>query len=431
MKYLPRFRGTFSRGNFIIDGMKGIVMKGTMKAFYAEADWAPKAEYVLSEREKTDKRSFRADLTYKNVRAQITDRPIPTIKDDEVLIRIGACGICGSDLHTLEVDGDGYSSFASHVRFPVITGHEYSGEVVEVGRRVKSLKPGDLVAVEQIHWCGTCRTCRAGAFNQCEKVEEAGLSRDGGFAEYGVVQEKFCCQINRLADTLGGKLAAFEAGALAEPTCVAYNGMVVNAGGVKPGSYVVVFGAGPIGIAAIALTKAFGAAKVLAVSTNPLRNQLAMAMGADSVMDPRELARQGTNPGLLIAEETDGLGADMVVEASGNFDGVYPDIIRSLGAGARVVQLGIGPASTTFDLMPFVRRNAKIIGSMGHAGNNVFPSVLRMMENGRLDMRRMVTAKYPLRDTAAGIAASGKRELGHGKILISQHYTAIEDSRSS
>ncbi len=401
-------------------------MKGTMKAFYAEADWAPKAEYAMSDREKADRRSYRADLAFTNVRAGTTDRPIPEIGDDEVLLRIGACGICGSDLHALEVGADGYSSFASHVRFPVVTGHEYSGEVVEIGKDVTSLRVGDLVAVEQIRWCGACRSCRAGKFNQCENIEEAGLSCDGGFAEYGAVREKFCIVINTLANTLGGKLEAFEAGALAEPTAVAYNGMVVNAGGVTPGTPIVVFGAGPIGLAAIALARALGAAKILAFSTNPLRNGLAAAMGADIVLNPTDLLSRGSSPWRAVMEETAGLGADMIVEASGNLGSVYPEISRCLGVEARVVQLGIGAAASGFDLMPFVRRNAKIVGSMGHAGNNVFPSVLRMMESGRLDMRRMVTGRYPLSDTAAGIAASGRRELGHGKILISQHYSEIE-----
>lgn len=400
-------------------------MQGTMKAFYAEADWAPKPEYRLSPREQADKRSYRADLTFKNVRAGVVQRPVPAIRDDEVLIRIGACGICGSDLHTLETGADGYSTFASHVRFPVITGHEYSGEVVEIGKKVRSLRPGDLVAVEQIRWCGVCRACRTGAFNQCENVEEAGLSCDGGFAEYGAVQEKFCCRINRLADRLGDKLAALEAGALAEPTCVAYGGMQINAGGVKPGACVAVFGAGPIGLAAIALARAFGAARIIAFSTNPLRDELARAMGADTVLNPDELTRRGSGAGEAVMEETDGLGAGMIVEASGSFSKVYPEIVRCLGIAARVVQLGIGSTPAVFDAMPLIRRNAHIIGSMGHAGSDIFPSVLRMMESGRLDMRKMVTARYPLSEAPAGIAASGRRELGHGKILISQHYQDV------
>jgi threonine dehydrogenase-like Zn-dependent dehydrogenase len=404
-------------------------MQGTMKAFYAEADWAPKPEYALSERERLDRRSYRADLAFKNVRARIVDRPVPSIRDDEVLIRIGACGICGSDLHTLEMGPDGYSVFASHVRFPVITGHEYSGEVVEIGCGVTSLRPGDLVAVEQIHWCGACRSCRAGTFNQCENVEEAGLSSDGGFAEYGAVREKFCCRINGLADRLGDRLAALEAGAVAEPTCVAYGGMQINAGGVKPGANVAVFGAGPIGLAAIALAKAFGAARIFAFDPNPHRNELARIMGADTVLNPNELIRQGTGAGAMVMEETGGLGAGMIVEASGSYSNVYPEIVRCLGASARVVQLGIGSTPAVFDVMPLIRRNAHIVGSMGHAGNDVFPSVLRMMENGRIDMRKMVTARYPLSETPAAIEDSGRGELGHGKIFISQHYTAVEDSR--
>lgn len=397
-------------------------MRETMKAFYVEADWAPKPGYALSPREREDGRAMRSDMVYKNVRAAVKDIPVPEIGPDDVLLRIGACGVCGSDLHALETDAEGYSTYAAHLRLPVVTGHEYSGEAVEIGKNVKSVREGDLVAVEQIRWCGACRVCRTGMFNQCESVEEAGLSCDGGFAEYAVVPEKYCCVINRVADRLGDRLAALEAGALAEPTCVSYAGMQINAGGVKPGATVVVFGAGPIGLAAIALARAFGAAKIIAFNTNPARDRVAKMMEADLVLNPNALPEQGTSAGEVVMEETDGLGAGMIVEASGNFGKVYPEIVRCLGAGAKVVQLGIGASPAVFDAMPLIRRNAHIVGSMGHAGSDIFPSVLRMMAAGRIDMRKMITGRFPLAEAAKGIAESGQRNLGHGKVLISPRY---------
>lgn len=123
-------------------------MKGTMKAFYAEADWAPQPQYVLSEREKAESRAMRADFVYKNVRASMKDVAIPETGDGDVLIRVGACGVCGSDLSALKSKPDGYSAFASHMKFPVILGHEFSGEVIEVRKKVKSVRVGDIIAVE-------------------------------------------------------------------------------------------------------------------------------------------------------------------------------------------------------------------------------------------------------------------------------------------
>ena len=398
-------------------------MQGKMKAYLAEADWAPKPGYILNEREKADKRAMRADFVYKNVRSGITEMDIPQIADDEILIKVGACGVCGSDLSILKVKEDGYSKYASHLRFPVVLGHEFCGEAVEIGKDIKGVELGDIIVAEQIRWCGKCRVCRTGRFNQCENVEETGLSCDGAFAEYAVVPEKYICVANGLLDAYDGdRQAAFEAGALCEPTSVVYAGIQINAGGIKPGSNVAVFGCGPIGLAAIELAKAFGAAKIFAFNTNPARDELAWKMGADYVQNPRTLTENGSSAGDFVLEHTDGIGAGMVVEATGNFSTVYPDIIKCIGVGAKIVQLGVGATPVTFDGGPLLRQGAMIVGSLGQAGSDIFPSVIRLMSSKRIDMRKMITARYNLADCGQAIKDSGKRELGHGKVMVSMNY---------
>lgn len=397
-------------------------MQGNMKAFVLEGEWAPKPGYILSSRELKDKRAMRADLVYKNISAKLKNVPIPQIGNEDVLIKVGACGVCGSDLQAIRENPEGYSAFAGHIKLPVVLGHEFSGEVVEVGRDVTNIKIGDIISVEQIRWCGTCRVCRTGMFNQCENLEETGLSCDGAFAEYALVPQKYVCVINDIAERLGDKLAAFEAGALAEPTCVAYSGIQINGGGIKPGSNVVVFGAGPIGLASIELAKAFGASGIFVFNTNPARDYLAKAMGADYVFNPRVLKEQGTSAGEAVMELTNGIGAGTLIEATGNFAEVYPEIMKCIGVGAHIIQLGIGSKPAVFDVMPLLRKNAKIIGSLGHAGNDIFPSVLRLMASGRIDMRKMITGRYNLDDIGKAINDSGKRELGHGKVMVSSFY---------
>lgn len=397
-------------------------MQGNMKAFMVEGEWAPKPDYILSPREFKEKRAMRADLVYKNVTTGLKNVPIPEISDDDVLIKVGACGVCGSDLHAIGRDTEGYSTFASHVKLPVILGHEFSGEVVEVGKNVTNTKVGDIISVEQIRWCGTCRVCRTGMFNQCENLEETGLSCDGAFAEYALVPQKYVCVINDIAERLGDKQAAFEAGALAEPTCVAYSGIQINSGGIKPGSNVAIFGVGPIGLASVELARAFGAAKIFVFNTNPARDYLAKAMGADYVFNPRTLKEQGTSAGEVVLDLTNGIGAGTIVEATGNFSEVYPEIMKCIGIGAHIVQLGIGAKPAIFDTMPLLRKNAHIIGSLGQAGSDIFPSVLRLMASGRIDMRKMITGRFKLDDVSQAIADSGKRELGHGKVMVSQFY---------
>ena len=183
-----------------------------------------------------------------------------------------------------------------------------------------------------------------------------------------------------------------------------------------------VFGVGPIGLASIELARAFGAAKIFAFNTNPARDTLAVKMGADYVFNPNELLKQGTSAGQVVLEETGGIGAGMVVEATGKFSSVYPEIIQCIGIGAKVVQLGIGATSVTFDGGPLLRKNATVVGSLGQAGSDIFPSVLRLMAAGRIDMRKMITGRYALDHVAQAITDSGKRELGHGKVMVSQHY---------
>ncbi|MGI6170028.1 MAG: scyllo-inosose 3-dehydrogenase [Christensenellales bacterium] len=391
-----------------------------MKCYVVDADFMPKQGYKLSEREAADKRAQRSSFVFKNLRAGIVERPVPKVGPKDVLIKVGACGVCGTDMHAAEMDSEGYTVYSGHLRLPVIMGHEFSGEIVEVGSAVRDYKVGDLIAVEQIRWCGECPACRKGKFNSCYFLEEVGLSSDGGFSEYAVVPEKYCCNINEIATLLGDKLAALEAGAVAEPTCVSYAGMMINAGGVQPGSHVTVFGCGPIGLASIALAQAAGAAKIFAFDTVPEKLKLAKEIGADFAYNSIELGKQGTSPSEVVLDETAGIGCGQVVECAGVASAIYPDIVNLMSIGAKVVQLGIGSGLSSIDLTPFQIKGCSIVGSLGHAGNDIFPSVLRMMAKGRIDMRKMVTGRYNLDDISAGIEAakSGK----HGKVLISQHY---------
>ena len=188
---------------------------------------APKPGYKLSEREASTRRSARGNSIWKDIHGTVTDRPVPAPADDEVLLKVGAAGICGTDAHLLLMDEDGYTKYDGHSKYPIITGHEFSGEIVEIGKGVKQkLKVGDLVSVESMNWCGECDACRMGMFNQCKNLEEPGLTFDGGFAEYAVVKAKYCYLLNDIVNFYGDKMTAFELGAMIEPTGVAYNRFV-------------------------------------------------------------------------------------------------------------------------------------------------------------------------------------------------------------
>lgn len=390
-------------------------MKETMRAFVIDADFNPKEGYVLSERERTTKRALRGNMVFNNMKIGLRDVEIPEIQDDEVLIKIGACGICGTDLHLVEVGDDGYTVYGSHCKFPVISGHEFSGEVVKIGNRVKTVKPGDLIAVEEMQWCGECPSCRVSKFNQCQNLEEIGISKNGGFAIYCAVKEKFCCNINNIAEFYGDKMAALELGALAEPTCVAYSGMIINGGGVRPGDTVVIFGAGPIGLASIAVAKASGAGKIIVFDTKEEKLALARHMGATHVYHSLQVT-----PSEVVNDLTNHLGANMIVECAGAFQATYPEICKMLAIEARIIQLGISSKTAPVDITALQVKNARLQGSLGHAGSGIYPSVLSMMASGNLDMRNMVTGRYSLEHIEDAIAAARKPE--SGKVLVSFRY---------
>lgn len=387
-----------------------------MRAFYVEADWEPKPGYKLSRREQETKRSARGNSIWRNLRGSVTDRPVPAINADEVLIKVGAAGICGTDAHLMKLDEQGYTRYDGHSKYPIVTGHEFAGEVVECGRGVRSLKPGDLVSVESMHWCGECDACRTGMFNQCQNLEEPGLTFDGGFAELVAIKAKYCYLLNDILALQGDKMGALELGAMIEPTGVAYNGLFVRGGGVRPGGHAVVFGAGPVGLAAIALLRTSGAAKLICFEMTEERRKLAQAMGADHVVDPATLSRDGRQGAELLMDLTSGRGISLFAECSGATNATYPVMEGALAIGGKAVQIGHTIGKTSIDMYSFQFNAGSISGSNGQSGQGIYTDVIALMASGRIDMRKMVTGRIPLAEMARGLELSGARSAG--KILV-------------
>ncbi len=392
-----------------------------MRAFYVTAEWSPKEGYKLSQREADTQRAARGNYIWKNIKGQITNRPVPKITSpSQVLLKVGYAGICGTDAHLLQMDDGGYTKYNGHSKYPIITGHEFSGEVIEIGKNVNTLKIGDLVGVESMHWCGCCSACRMGMFNQCQLLEEPGLTYDGGFTEYAVVDFKYCYLLNDIVEYYGNTTSALELGALIEPTGVAYNGLFVRGGGMRPGGHAVVFGAGPIGLAAIALLKTSGAAKLFCFDINDERKDLAIAMGADEFINPIKLQNEGITPAELLMEKTNGFGISFFAECSGATNATYPIIERSLAIGGKVAQIGHGLKKTTVDMYPFQFSASTISGSNGQSGQGIYSDVIALMASGRIDVRKMVTGRFPLEKIEEGLklTLAGKP----GKILVSSLY---------
>jgi len=220
-------------------------------------------------------KKMKAQVFYEPLKMKLVDVPVPKIMDDELLVRVKACGICGSDvayfygLSPLETkDGKG----------PLILGHEFTGQVVEVGKLVKQsglFKKGDRVVVNPLQYCFACEVCGKGQFNLCENKTVLGVSIDGGFAEYAKCKATAAVKLP--------KNVSYEQGALTEPLACAFYG--VRNMQLEVGHFCVVFGAGPIGLMMVQLIKSSGASCVVLVDTVDYRLVAGKKVGADVVLN--------------------------------------------------------------------------------------------------------------------------------------------------
>jgi scyllo-inosose 3-dehydrogenase len=306
---------------------------------------------------------------------KLEEVPEPTLGPADVLIKPRAVGICGSDV-------DMYRGVYTGLwKLPVIMGHEFSGEVLQVGAEVKDVRPGDRATAEEILWCGRCRQCKAGFPNYCANIQELGFTVPGALADSIKVDEKY---VHILPPTV-----SFETGSLTEPASVSYNAIFVQGGGVHPGDFVVVFGAGPIGLLSTMLARASGA-EVCVFETNEWRRKLAKDVGADHVHDPGEV-----EPRKIVKELTGDMGANMAIECSAN-EKVLPLLIDTLGYRGRGVLIGMLEKPSSIEGVALVRRGITLVGSLGHSGHDTFPHVISMLTRGTLKPEVLITHRFSI-----------------------------------
>ena len=295
-----------------------------MKGLVLSAQWDPRPDYPLSDWEKETGKAVTGSAVWRNPSLEVKETADPQIAPDQVLLRIKACGVCGSDMHFYETDEKNYILYPGLTKFPSILGHEFAGQVVKVGDAVEDLAVGDMVTAEEMIWCGHCRPCRDGYPNHCTNLEELGFTINGAFAEQIAVGAKYCWKLNDLMDVCGGdEDAVYEMGATVEPSSVAYNCVFERAGGFRPGATVVIYGQGPIGLTAAAECKAAGAAKLIAFEISSPRREVSARMGADYVYDPTAV-----DPYQVVMDLTHGRGAELQVEAAGAPDKTIPVMER-------------------------------------------------------------------------------------------------------
>jgi len=326
----------------------------------------------------------------------IKEVPEPKITGpDDVLLKVEFAGICGTDVHILEVP-------PGHPATPgAILGHEYVGIVVDKGHNVKTVDIGDRVVVDPNLTCGICRYCRRGLPNMCENFTTLGIYLNGGFAPYNVAPSKALYKISRDVP--------LERSALAEPLSCVVNAMrKLN---LQVGDNVVLIGAGPMGLLFLLMIKAQGAGRIIVIEPAPFRAKIAKELGADIVLNPKEV-----NTKEAIVDITE-LGADIVIDAVGNQFATTLDLARR---GGTVLLFGMNEnALPQIKQITIPRYELKIFGS--YISWFSFPQTVAILESGNVPVEKLVTHKLPLGKLQEGIDIMKR---GEGiKILINPQET--------
>ncbi len=319
-------------------------------------------------------------------RFEMTDMPIPDVAPDAVLIKVRACGICGSDVHGMD------GSTGRRIP-PIVMGHEASGDIVEVGSEVTSWKAGDRVTFDSTIFCGACPYCLRGEINLCDNRQVMGVScgdyrRHGAFAEYVTVPERI---LARLPDNL-----TYEEAAMVEPVSVALHG--VHRADIKPGDRVAVVGTGMIGSLVVQVLKAKGAGEVVAVDIDPAKLEMAKAVGADTV-----------------CTDSSGMELDAAIEAVG----ITPTVdmaIRSVRKGGRVSLVGNLSPKVEIPLQVAVTREITIYGCCASQGD--YDESLALIASGAVNVHPMISAKISLDQTAEYFHRLHAQEKGLMKVIV-------------
>lgn len=330
----------------------------------------------------------------------LVDFPTPQPAADEVLVRIRACGICGSDIH-------GWDGSTGRRQPPLIMGHEASGEVVSAGPRVSKWRAGDRVTFDSTIYCGACRFCQTGQVNLCENRRVVGVSpteykQHGAFAEYVAIPERI---LYRLPDTL-----PFDQAAMIEPVSIAVH--AVQRVKVAATDTAVVVGSGMIGLLVIQALRWAGAKRIVAVDLAENRLALARQLGATHTLNP-----SGTDVAAEINKLTEGLGADLAFEVVG----VTPTLNLALSVlkrgGSCVLVGNLTPKTQDFPLQAIVTKEITVTGSCSSAGE--YPLCLDLIAKGIINVKPMIETVAPLENGAEWFSKLSAKDGGkYMKVIL-------------
>jgi L-iditol 2-dehydrogenase len=329
---------------------------------------------------------------------EIADVPAPTPGEGEILVRVAACGICGSDVH-------GYDGSSGRRIPPIVMGHEAAGRVAAVGTNVTKFRVGDRVTFDSTICCGACDYCRRGEINLCDNRNVLGVScadyrRAGAFAEYVTVPERIAY---RLPESM-----SFAEAAILEAVSVALH--AVSLSPITSESTALVFGAGMIGLLTLQALRVAGCSRVFVADIDTSRLKLATDLGATTAL-------QATGAKLVsqVFDLTQNCGADLVIEAVG-IDETVRTAIDCVRKGGAVTLVGNIFAEVTLPLQKVVTRQIRLQGSCASAGE--YPKAIELVSNGRIRVQPLITAIAPLEDGPQWFERLYSREANLMKVVL-------------
>ncbi len=301
----------------------------------------------------------------------LTEQKRPSIQPDEVLVKVSACGICGTDVKIL--------AGVSHASPPVVLGHEFCGIIEKCARSVSGLSPGDYVSIDPNIYCGHCQFCRKGKTHLCANLTALGVDVNGGFAEYCAVPASQCYLLQPETPNINA--------ALAEPlSCALYGLQLAD---IQAGEHVLIIGGGLIGLIMLQLIQNSGAAQTIVSEINSKRRNHADKLGADLVINP-----QDKSCGEKIIEKTNG-GPDKIIECAGTVT-ANQQALEWIKPGGRVVIFGVTDQNKTMAIAPYdiYQKNITIRGSF--LNPFTFATAIGLLNNKKLDFNTLDIAPYPL-----------------------------------
>jgi L-iditol 2-dehydrogenase len=341
---------------------------------------------------------MKAMLLVDKKKLEMTDMPAPAIGSSDLLVRVKACGICGSDVH-------GYDGSTGRRIPPIVMGHEAAGVIQDVGAEVQNFRPGDRITFDSTIYCGECAYCRAGAINLCDRRRVLGVScgdyrQHGCFAEFVAIPQHIAYKLPQVMP--------FEHAAMIEAVSIALHS--VHRTPLVLGDSVVVVGAGMIGQLIVQALRAAGCGTLIAIDLDESRLARAKQFGADHVFS-------ASAPDLLknIADLTDGRGANIAFEAVGA-TAPFKTAVASVRKGGAVTLVGNVSPTVEMPLQSIVTRELTLLGVCSSRGE--YPACMELMARGKIDVRPLISEVAPLEQGPAWFARLYNHEAGLMKVIL-------------